>query len=177
MQAIVLTFMGADRPGLVETISQIISAHGGNWLESRMAHLAGQFAGILLVGVPDAKADNLISALRDLDSRGLAIVVHRSDLNDTVDDYLRVELHLVGHDRSGIVHEVTQALASKSVNVEEFHSECVSAPMSGEKLFQARAQLRLPTGLSVDELRGHLEQITHDLMVDISLCDSVADSG
>ncbi len=48
MADLVLTLIGPDRPGLVEAVAEPIAAHGGNWLESRMAHLAGQFAGIVL---------------------------------------------------------------------------------------------------------------------------------
>jgi glycine cleavage system regulatory protein len=67
------------------------------------------------------------------------------------------------------VHEVTHVLASRNVNVEEFQSECVSAPMSGGKLFRATAQLRLPHGLSQQQLQHDLEQIAYDLMVHIQL--------
>ena len=42
----IITFIGDDRPGLVEQLSAAIEQSGGNWLESRMSHLAGKFAGI-----------------------------------------------------------------------------------------------------------------------------------
>ena len=67
------------------------------------------------------------------------------------------------------MHEVTHVLAARHVNVEEFQSECVSAPMSGGKLFRVTAQLRLPHGLSQQQLQHDLEQIAHDMMVDIQL--------
>ena len=50
--SLVLTFVGDDRPGLVNAVSQTVAAHGGTWLESRSARLAGKFAGVVLVGVP-----------------------------------------------------------------------------------------------------------------------------
>ena len=49
---LVITVISADKPGLVESLAQTISRHGGNWLESRMARMAGQFAGIVRVDVP-----------------------------------------------------------------------------------------------------------------------------
>ena len=48
---LVLTVIGDDRPGLVEALAETIAAHEGNWLESRMSHLAGKFAGLLRVSV------------------------------------------------------------------------------------------------------------------------------
>ena len=65
MDHLVLTIIAADKPGLVERIAQNIAAHGGNWLESRMAHMAGQFAGILRVSVPAENRQALVNALED----------------------------------------------------------------------------------------------------------------
>ena len=62
--SLVLTVLGEDRPGLVEALSHIIAAHEGNWLESRMAHLAGQFAGILRASVPEGNAAALLTACK-----------------------------------------------------------------------------------------------------------------
>ena len=45
MATLVLTVIGRDRPGLVDTLSGVVAEHGGNWEESRMAHLADRFAG------------------------------------------------------------------------------------------------------------------------------------
>ncbi|MDE8602961.1 hypothetical protein M3I01_008495 [Marinomonas sp. RSW2] len=46
-----MSFIGEGRPGLVERLSDTISRHLGNWLESRMVHLADKFASILTVSV------------------------------------------------------------------------------------------------------------------------------
>jgi glycine cleavage system regulatory protein len=53
--------------------------------------------------------------------------------------------------------------------VEELHTECSSAAMSGETLFKARARLSVPPNCKVDELRQTLEKIAADLIVEISL--------
>ena len=61
--SLVLTILGPDRPGLVEAVSQTIAKHGGSWQESRMARLAGRFAGVLLVTVDESHAAALSEAL------------------------------------------------------------------------------------------------------------------
>ena len=53
MASLILTIVGPDRPGLVRALSEAVAARGGSWLESRMARLAGQFAGIVLVEAPE----------------------------------------------------------------------------------------------------------------------------
>ena len=168
-QSIVLTLVGPDRPGLVEAVSDIVVRHGGNWLESRMAHLAGQFAGILHINVPDDQMQLIRESLLQLKSADLQVVVVPTDAARYEPLLRPLHLHLIGQDRPGIVREIAQVLAERGVNVEELHTECQSAPMSAEALFVAVANLGVPDQLGLDELRSALEQIAADLMVDITL--------
>ena len=84
-------------------------------------------------------------------------------------DQPRVHLELIGSDRPGIIRKISHALAERRVNVEELRTECDGAPWSGDTLFKASAELRVPTNLDLDDLRADLEEIAHDLMVDIKL--------
>ena len=167
--SLVLTLVGADRPGLVESIAQLVTTHGGNWLESRMARLGGQFAGIARVEVPTATESDLRSALAALAARGLAVGI-AFDPAAAAPGATGVPavLELIGQDRPGIVHQVTRVLAAHGVNVEELTTECVSAPMAGGLLFQAKAELRVPLGADTAAIRRDLERIAADLMVDLN---------
>jgi glycine cleavage system regulatory protein len=169
MTSLVMTILGPDRPGVVELLAKLVSQHGANWLESRMAHLAGQFAGIIHVQVDPAQADTLVNALRHLDDQGLTVIVQKDASQPVIHPFAPLQLDVLGNDRPGIVHEVSRVLAERRVNVEEFQTECVYAPMSGEKLFRATARLRLPPGLDSQQLQQALEQIAQDLTVDIRL--------
>ena len=73
MASLILTVMGTDRPGLVNALAAAVANRGGSWLESRMARLAGQFAGIVRVEAAEGLEDDL----RALESQGLRIVVQR----------------------------------------------------------------------------------------------------
>jgi glycine cleavage system regulatory protein len=169
LKSLVLTIIGTDRPGLVEIVAQVVTQYGGNWVESRMSHLSGQFAGILHVSVPVESVAQLATELQALESQGLKVTIASSEDESTRPDFCVMQLDLLGNDRPGIMREVTQALASLEVNVEELQTECVNAPMSGGKLFQATAELRLPKELSESKLWDRLEKIAHDLTVDIRL--------
>ncbi len=163
-----LTILGQDRPGLVGSIAEVVAEHRGNWVESRMAHLAGQFAGILRVEVEPQQVDSLTDALQSLADAGLESVVRAEPVELARDDDI-VRLSLVGQDRPGIVREISRVLAAHGVNVEELNTECRRAANSGQPLFHADAQLRLPSGVSADTLRAAIEEVAADLMVDISL--------
>ena len=171
---IVLTFIGHDRPGLVNAISEKVAASGGTWLESRLAHLAGEFAGIVLVAVPEAKIAALTAALRDLETAGLRIAVERSSDAQPPRGRKTFELQVVGHERPGIVREVTEALTRLGVNIEEFSSGVEGEPFTGTEMFRASLSIRLPDGLAVDKLRKTLERLAAEIMVDLSVGEGEA---
>ena len=167
--SLVLTILGPDRPGLVESIARLVAEHQGNWLESRMAHLAGQFAGILRVEVDAARAESLTQALAGLAQSGLETVVHPDPAATIPSNRPLVKLDLLGQDRPGIVRQISGVLAALGVNVEELNTECRAAAETGHPLFHAVADLRLPPDVSEEDLRIALENVAADLMVDVKL--------
>lgn len=150
-----------------------MAACGGNWLDSRMARLAGQFAGILLVEVPDERVEDLSQALDGLAAHGLRVMVEPSSgpSPGPTAGTQSLQLELVGQDRPGIVRQVARLLAARGVNVEELATSRLSAPMSGELLFRAQVRLLAPSTVSAADLRADLESLAHDLMVDVTLFD------
>src|SRR5579863_6140938 len=117
---LVMTLIGPDRTGLVEALARVVSDHGGNWLESRMCRLGGEFAGILRIHVPAENRAALLAALKGLESQGLNVVASTdaAAAATTITGKL-IRLDIVGHDRPGIIREITRALASQNVNIEE----------------------------------------------------------
>lgn len=174
MSDLVITLLGPDRPGLVQALAAPIAAHGGNWLESRMAHLAGKFAGVLRIEVPEARVASLTAALAALEGEGLRLVVETGPGAPAVPERLLMAVDLVGTDRPGIVRDLSRALAEGGVNIEELTTDRVFAPMSGELLFRARARVRVPAGADRGALRARLEQVAGDLMVELELAPGVA---
>jgi len=168
---LVLTVSGPDRPGLVEKLSQVVAQHQGSWLESRMARLAGHFAGVLRVSVPEEQVDALAEALQSLQPASLQVHVTRSEPEGPATDARELRLEILGSDRPGIVRDISEALADRGISVDELRTEIMSAPMSGELLFLANAELLIPPGLDLDLLRKDLEALAHELMVDIDLDD------
>lgn len=164
--SIVLTVIGPDRPGLVEALSEAVASHGGNWEEGRMSHLDGQFAGLLRVVVDASKRAELEQALGHVSGLTVTSTAGGPRGEDSDPHYT---LSVLGQDHEGIVRDLARVLATQGVNVEELSSTCESAPMSGETLFRATANLRVPASTSLDALREQLEAIGDDLMVDVSL--------
>jgi glycine cleavage system regulatory protein len=169
--SLVLTIIGDDKPGIVEQLSDQILATGANWEESRMARLAGKFAGLLRLTVDRDRADALAASLTRSDAGGLTVVVEQSG-EPLAGPYRTVRLELLGHDRPGIVRDISRALAHHRVNIEDLETDVTSAPMSGEALFRARAELGVPATVTTEMLRDVLEAIAGELMVDLMLEES-----
>jgi glycine cleavage system regulatory protein len=168
---LVLTIIGRDRPGLVNAVSEIIAAGGGNWLDTRMASLSGQFAGMLLVAIAPEKTDALVVSLHKLEAQGLRFIIEKTDEQTPVPGRT-LRLELIGLDRPGIIRDISQVLAAQNVSIAELEGERVSGSFSGEAMFKGKARLTLPDGLNVEDLRHSLEAIANELMVDLSLEDN-----
>lgn len=179
-KTLVLTFIANDRPGLVERLSQTVAEQGGNWLDSRMAHLAEKFAGIARVEIATDKVATLKEALAALEKEGFHLTVEEAGLpaekpgkkpamEPPPPEGALYTLDLVGPDQPGILRDITRCLAERGVSVEDMETDIREAPMSGGLMFYAEAQVRVPPGLGGDELRDALEALAGSLMVDITL--------
>jgi len=165
--SIVLTVIADDQPGVIQTVSQALNKHGGSWTQSSMSSLAGQFAGILLASVPSDRADACLDELHALEAKGLRIIAHVSSEQPATEKTHEYVLDIVGHDRPGIVHDITSLLARHNVNVHDLETVVESASMGGGELFKARAQLVVPASADIEVLESELEDLANDLMVDI----------
>ena len=173
MAQLVMTFVGEDKPGLVNAMSEAIAAQGGTWLESRSVRLAGKFAGVLLVGIPDDKVIALESALAKFLPSGLRVSIERGAIESDAAQRV-VTLEVIGQERPGIVRDVTQALTRLGVNIEEFTSGLEGAPFTGETMFRASARLSAPAGVSAGDIRKALEGLAGEIMVDLGAADAGA---
>jgi glycine cleavage system regulatory protein len=169
MTPLVVTVIARDRPGLVELLSRAVADHEGNWLESKMARLAGMFGGVLLVSVPKANVEGLTRALRELETQGLRLMFEEGVAEEPVGRYRVLKLTLVGQDRPGIVRDVSETLAHRGIGIDELNTEFISGAWCGENIFEAAATLRVPLEISTDEVRRALEKLSNELLADIAL--------
>ncbi|MFC7339252.1 glycine cleavage system protein R [Haloferula chungangensis] len=164
--SVVMTVLAADRTGIVKRLSETVADHAGNWLESRMARLAGQFAGILRVECEEEGIEELVEALEALASEGISVQVQRESHQEAPKRAM-LTLDVVGNDRPGIVKALSAAIASAGANVEDLHTALESAPMSGHPLFHAKGIVSLPDGLSPGALVDSIESLGEDLAVSV----------
>ena len=170
MTTLLLTVIGDDRAGLVKALADVVSAHDGNWERSHLAEMAGKFAGIVEVSVPAARAEELQAALRPL--HGMLDVEVHSGSAQVPTPGREVVVELVGNDHPGIVQAVSGALAAHGLSVTELETDTREAPMAGGRLFEARALVVVPEGSGLEDLRGALEELASEVLVDLTLRDA-----
>ncbi|MDZ8171481.1 glycine cleavage system protein R [Microbacterium xanthum] len=167
MTVLVLTIVGDDRAGLVASVSRTIADHGGNWERSELAELAGTFAGVVEVVVPDAAAAGLRGALAALEG-ALTVTVHE---NRDAAERAGVELTftVLGNDSPGIVRELSGALEAHGLSIDHLSTETRDAAMAGGRLFEATFTARMPAGRDAGDVRDALESVAAELQVDVTV--------
>jgi glycine cleavage system regulatory protein len=164
MNHLIISCIGPDKTGLVDTLSKIISKHEGNWQVSSLHHLSGFFAGVIEIAVASEKSEGLINELKTINGLSCQIEMAEPDLPDVVSNLV---LEITANDRAGIVQEVSSVIHHQNGNLIKLVSTKDSAAYSGQDIFKAKVQIAIDD-TSVDNLISALEQIADDLMVDIS---------
>lgn len=167
---LIMTVLGTDRPGLVNLLAETVARHGGNWLESRMARLAGQFAGVIRIECPTSAADALLLELRmpvSAGEPGLTVTAVRECVQVAA-ARRTLEVDVLGADRPGIVRELSAAIARADGNIEELVTGLESAPMSGHPMFRAHGVVSIPENADQAVLIAAIESLGGDLTVDVT---------
>lgn len=167
MKSIIVTVLGNDKPGLVDSLSEFIVKHNGDWVDSRMSHLGGKFAGILSINMNDIDVDTFIEDISNAEM-GLQLLCEVTEPSLAA-EYNNYYIELVGQNRPGIIHKISHVLAEFKANVEELSSEIVEAPMSGEQLFKANINIHLPVSISKLTIKKRLEKLANEFVADIKL--------
>lgn len=166
---LILTLISDDKPGIVQHIAQCVAENNGNWLESRLAQLAGKFAGVVRISTPEENLPTLKQALQALESEDLHLVVETVTGARSNTPHQTAKFSAVGPDRPGIIREISQALAGYQINVEDLVTNCSSMPYSGEPIFEARGTLSVAGETDWDSLQDQLHNIAEHLAMDIHL--------
>ena len=116
-----VTAVGADRPGIVAAVAEVLHDIGGNVEDSAMTILGGHFAIVLLVASP-VDGDRLHEALVPVaDDLGLTVSVSeaRGQRDDVEATHL---LSVYGADKPGILAGITRALAAEGANITDLET-------------------------------------------------------
>lgn len=169
MATLILSVIGSDRPGLTQALADAVLSAGGNWLESHLSRLGGLYVGSVRVELAPERVEALRAAVSAVDAQGLEVRIAPAAEAQAEAEGQAVSFSLVGQDRPGIVRQVTAVLSKVGVNIETFETRISAEPYSGAALFHLDAGLRLPAGVTAQDVQTALEAISGEIMVDMSL--------
>lgn len=170
MSAVLLSISGHDRPGIVRDVSEALLELDTNIEDSSMTALRGRFAMMLIVTLGSKTTlVELKAAMAHLEQRtGL----HVQTLELSADEFAQVApepdcvVTVNGSDQPGIVHAVTDALASLSASVVDMSTR--SQPCSdGDTIYMMA--LEVAAGDAMPKLRSRLADVAAKLKVDIEV--------
>lgn len=165
---LVLTFTSPDRPGVVERLTKVVVAGGGNWEESRLARLCGDFAGIARISVAGDRTEELKRSLEALGDEELQISVRQSDQPAQLESS-RYEIVCSGADHEGIVSQISGFLAANQINVEELTTAVEAAPTTGTPVFNMTCRVAVPPGVDWNALTKQLNALAAEQAVDVEV--------
>ncbi len=165
--SLIVSFIGDDRPGIVQAVADVVARHGGSWQESRMSGLGGYFSGTASILIDAEKLEALDRSLKTLEGLTFVLRPLREERSDKTTQMMKLDI--VGPDRPGILQDVMNQLVSYGINVVEMETEVSPASMSGELNFIADALVEVPSDVDIENLDKQLGDVAGKLGLDILL--------
>ena len=164
-QSLVITAIGADRPGIVNELTEVLLKAGLNVEDSRMSVLGGEFAVMLLVTGSTATIDTIEKQKDSLSSSlNLNLLIKATSTRDNNDNHSRYSITVEGMDNPGIVHKLARYLSQHSINIVNMQTESGHAPHTGTPMFTVNMLVDIPA-------EHNLEQVESDF---VALCDELS---
>ena len=169
-KSLVISALGNDKPGIVNELSKTILDQGGNISDSRMTVLGGEFAMMLLVTGSQECIDNIISKLEETgDKLNLTLIAKETQAQASKQKRLPYLINVVSMDNPGIVHNISDFLSSRNLNIEEIETKTYPAAHTGTTMFSLDMVISVPASSSVKALRDEFITFCDDLNLDASL--------
>lgn len=164
---LVISALGKDRPGIVNTLSKAALDNGCNITNSRMAVLGGEFALMLLIHGSQTAITEMERSLPDLERElHLTITAKPTALRIPEQHWLPYRVEVVAIDNPGIVHAITEFFSTRKINIEELETETYAAPVTGTTLFSLQMTVAVPAATGISSLRESFVDFCDGLNLD-----------
>lgn len=174
MIELVLTIIGRDRAGVVAELADVVRFHEANWKRSELAEISGTFAGVVVVDVDDDQADELLTNLLILRSRGLHITAEQIEVPIEGPEGQQVRLRFTGDDRPGIVHQISTTISEFGISISRLGT---ALDTSGDvDQFEITTQLVVPSDVDLDAVLDAITSLTESLGIDLHVEDLTGDA-
>lgn len=169
-KSLVISALGNDKPGIVNELSKTILNQGGSISDSRMTVLGGEFAMMLLVEGSQDCIDDIISKLEETGEKlNLTLIAKETQNPESDNKRLPYQVTVVSMDHPGIVHNISDFLSSRNLNIEEIETKTYPAAHTGTPMFALEMIISVPADSSIRALRDEFLIFCDDLNLDASM--------
>ena len=166
-QLIVLSAVGADRPGVVKDLSKAILDCGGNIEESRMTSLGAEFAVLMLISGnwhTPTKLEKSLDALSK--EHNLSISLKKTDARSDNQDCVPYGVDVVCLDHAGIVFHLSEFFANRDIEISDLLTRSYAAPHTGAPMFSVQMTVSIPASAPIGQLRDDFHDLCEELNLD-----------
>ncbi len=158
----IISVIGPDLPGILKQLTEVTHDRGGRWMNSKISNMDGRFMALIKIDVPREEQNGLQSALQQLEE--VEVTIHPLSpppRHGTVNAAFRID----AQDQPGLLNDISQLMASHSINIEQLESHRLGVSDTGQNLFTAKLQVTLPTELDPASLARELEALNDHIVV------------
>lgn len=169
-QLIVLSAVGTDRAGVVNDLTRVILDCGGNIEESRMTALGSEFAMVVLIS-GNWHALNKLEAAVDRLTRDndLTVTIKKTEQREGTENCMPYIVDVVCIDQPGIVFNLANFFASRSIEIAEVATRRYAAAHTGAPMFSLQMTINLPSNLHISQIRDEFLEVCDQLNLDAIL--------
>jgi glycine cleavage system transcriptional repressor len=169
-QLIVLSAIGTDRTGVVQDITKVILACGGNIEESRMTTLGAEFAVLMLVSGNWHTLSRLETALDKLTAdNNLTISIRKTGARTSSENRMPYAVDVVSLDQQGIVFNLADFFAARDIEIADVATRSYAAAHTGSPMFSVQMAVNVPSSVPISQLRDDFMELCDRLNLDAIL--------
>jgi len=167
---LVISALGADRPGIVDELSRFIYKNQLNIEDSRMTVLGGEFAVLLLISGDDASINSFQERLADIEqSLDMRLLIKTTSASENNSNAMPYSVEVSALDQPGIVGNIANFFSSRKFNIVDLQTERYAAPHTGSPMFALTMTIGIPADTNIAKLRDEFVQTCDDLNLDAEL--------
>jgi glycine cleavage system transcriptional repressor len=167
---LVISALGADRPGIVDEISNIIYKHSLNIEDSRMTILGGEFAILLLVSGEQSSIDAIQTQVNEIgQALQMRLMIKLTSESTPIEDAIPYAVEVTALDHPGIVNNISSFFSQRGINIVNLHTESYSAPHTGTPMFALHMTIGISADTNIAKLRDAFMQTCEELNLDAEM--------
>ncbi len=171
---LVITALGADRPGIVNELSDVLCSNKLNIEDSRMSVLGGEFAILLLISGTAQAIDAFVTSSPDIEnSLKMTLTVKPTEVKTTSQQLIPYDVDVVAIDNPGIVHNLASFFSSRQINIVDLETDRYAAAHTGTSMFSLHMTIGVPTDTAIASLRDEFMATCDELNLDATLSSTV----